>query len=130
MVGQLVLDLNVLPSCEFGEKAQFLKNVTERALSQQGPLRRAERADVSTVKNDLSLVVVAIANEVAAERRLARARSGLNQIELAPFQLHVLEPDLRTYVRAANKNLWNGLLKNNLIQELNRCMIMKCVDEN
>ena len=66
--GELVLDLHILPSRQLGEEAQFLKDDAEGALAQLRPVVGAQLADVATVESHGAEIVIAVADEIAAER--------------------------------------------------------------
>lgn len=113
---ELVLDLHILPGRQLGEDAQFLEDDAQRALAQLCPVIGAELANIVAVESHRAEIVVAIANEIAAERGLARTRSSLDEIEVSAFKRDVLLPDVRMDVCAIAEDPRQGIVESDGVQ--------------
>ena len=73
-VGELILDLNILPSRKLGEESKFLKEVTDVAASDFDPLAHRNVVGIGLIKQHFALVIVAEAHYITAERAFTLAR--------------------------------------------------------
>ena len=113
VVGQLVLDLHVLPGGQFRKQAKFLEHVAEGTLAQSRPTGIAQLTDIASVEGDSAAVVFTIAAEVGAERGFSRSGGGFYQVEVAAFEGDVLLPQVGSDVRALGKDLGEDIMEGN-----------------
>ena len=108
--GEGILQPHILHGGKFGEQAQVLEKHAERTLADVHPLLDAEVADIVAIEGDDALVIIAIAIDVAAERRFARAECSLYLIEMPALELHILVPHIGVDVILSRKDFGKGMV--------------------
>ena len=63
---ECILDLNVLPCRQFRKQTEFLEHMAEYVSADIHPLAEREGGDVLRVKEDASLIILAIARQLTA----------------------------------------------------------------
>ena len=111
VIGELIFEQHILQSRQFGEKAHLLRQIGNLGAANLAPTLGIERSDVGAVESDLARVVGAIAIDVAAERRFARATLSFNHIVLAFFEDKLGEPYIACRNRRVGKHFGQYVMK-------------------
>ena len=93
-IGEFVLDFHILKGCQFGKEAQLLEQGADMTHAYAHPLGNTELPGVLVVEQYLSVVVVAIALDIAAESAFPLAALCLDEVEFFFLETHVLLPDV------------------------------------
>ena len=107
---EAVFQFHVLHRCEFAEQAHVLRQVGDVPLARVTPLGNGHRADVRAVKRDSATIVLPIAVDVTAHRRLAGAALGTDEITLAALQVDILQPDVAVDAIVAGEHARQGII--------------------
>ena len=92
---QVVLQLDVLQCRQFREQGELLRQVRQMPAAYLLPLRYRQRPYVNVIKAHHALIVLAAAEDVGAQARLARAAGSLYQVAAAALKAHVALPYFR-----------------------------------
>ena len=84
----------ILKGCQFGKEAQLLEQGADMTHAYVHPLGNTELLGVLVVEQNLSVVVVAIALDIAAESAFPLAALCLDEVEFFFLETHVLLPDV------------------------------------
>ena len=109
--GQTVFQRHVFAGRELREEAQLLIDARQFVFSDFGPRGNAQRAHVASAETDAPLIVVAVAQEEAAQRRLPGARSRLDEDVRSLFERHDPSPHVAFEPGSTGKDAWHDAVE-------------------
>lgn len=113
--GQTVLYLDVLHCREFGKEPQLLEEHTDTVLAKCRPIGCRQCPTVFPVEEDAAVVVFPIADDEAAERALACAAAGFDEVSLPLLEGDLPAPNVALDVCPLQEDLRQRVIEMNVI---------------
>ena len=104
MSGKPVLQLHIFQSCKLRKQSHLLRQIGNVATSHVTPLLHGQLVDRATVKQERAFIVLAVAVEICAQRRLSATAFRRNQIFFSALKPERLQPHFRLDARLSGKH--------------------------
>lgn len=95
-IGKLILDFNILIRRQFRKKPEFLKKMADVSTPYAYPIGHAKFVCIIVVKRYAPRIIMPIADNITAKGAFPHAAIGLDKVEMALVERHLLLPHFRT----------------------------------